>query len=251
MDFDGDGSVDALLDRRDGDVVGRVWLGDYPTWGVAAPDVEFTWSCASDLDRVEASPTRTDEMDGDGVDEIWLGGSSHSDDDCAGFGLPATVTGLVDVPTHPDLIPGVGGTPWGDLDGDGVFEWFFPGVGGEPHRYLSHPVSFADGDVQSASAVHPAAVFERVSPLGFDLDGDGHGDYTAGDMDELHCVTQWLLTGGPSGGVFSGAAAFTVHSDRAVTRGPYFVEDGAQVVMALEDQRNQPAGVRFALLPVP
>lgn len=248
FDWNGDGTIDAHVNlHRAGVVVGETWLGDWTTWGRVPPEVSLTWSCASDPDLVDPLASRTDDMDGDGVDELWLAGSISWDDDCAGFGIPATATGVIDVPTFPASIPGEGGAWHGDMDGDGNGEWWFPGSSVEPDRYLTGPVTFVDGQTTSATEVVPHASFgPRVGPTWVDLNGDGIGEYGAGWMDELHDATTVYFTGGATGGLATGLVLVTILSD-SDNPGPseWFVEDGAALAFALTDIRVQPAGVRI------
>jgi hypothetical protein len=178
--------------------------------------------------------TPAGDVDGDGLDDVWVGaygyGPSSTDSSGGVFLVPGSVTGdsvLASVATvtlygaEPGTFAGYAMAGGDDLDGDGVpdvaIEAFFGEGTGAVYVVsgtMTGAVSLARADgVVTMGSARPSSLWHEVSTSP-DLTGDGVGDVIGSYSGEDDRGVAWILAG-PIRGAHTVAEAIVIRGDTA------------------------------------
>lgn len=179
-DLDGDALAEVLVSAPGNDAYGIDYGAVYVFAGSSAGALGPGDALATlyvDEPDFELAARWYDDLDGDGVPEVQAGGSFFP-------GWRVALGGaLTSVDALPDLAPL--GTPWADVDGDGVREVL--STGGDPDdriRILDGAAALA-GDISEVASVRVGAWHTGVLEVVGDRDGDGLAEVVTREGEDL------------------------------------------------------------------
>lgn len=238
FDVDGDGVFERLdVMRGYPSLTNEFRRGSFGNWD-AEPFLSIRPSCTHEGNGWLESPgfyplQSVPDLDLDGAPELFLAGwyYNYRAQPCADFWLRSDLSGFIDPVTDHVAWPSRPAVAVGDQDGDGITDALVDGA------IVAGPLAIASPAPSGARSL--GTVVEEVKPLGLDLNEDGFGDFVA-----LYGEVQ-VYTGGPDGGVFSGAVLMELTGAWRVEN-TLFLQDGHawQLVQTLDDRKQWRAEAR-------